>query len=81
MVTTIIFLSAIVFALALAGMAIGIILSNRRLKGSCGGIAGRQDGEGNLACEICTDPFPECTGDPNSQSIGRDKTRADPITE
>jgi hypothetical protein len=74
MATTIILLSVIVFALALAGMAVGVILSNRRLKGSCGGMAGRQDGEGNLVCEMCMDPSPECTGEPDSQSISQEGT-------
>ena len=62
MSTTFILLSTGVFALAIAGMAVGVIVSNRRLKGSCGGLAGRQDREGNLVCEMCTDPSPECQG-------------------
>ncbi|MBM7334173.1 MAG: (Na+)-NQR maturation NqrM [Alcanivorax sp.] len=40
----------VVLALLFAGMAIGVILSNKPLKGSCGGLAalGMKDG-----CEIC----------------------------
>lgn len=29
--------TAVIFGLAMAGMAIGVIVSNRELKGSCGG--------------------------------------------
>ena len=60
---TMILLTVLVFVLAVAGMAIGVILSNRRLKGSCGGMAGRQDVDGNLACDICSNPSPDCTGE------------------
>ncbi|MBC20855.1 MAG: hypothetical protein CMJ74_11425 [Planctomycetaceae bacterium] len=66
MSTTFVLLSIGVFALAIAGMAIGVILSNRRLKGSCGGLSGRQDREGNPVCEMCTDPSPECDAAPGS---------------
>lgn len=66
MPATLIVLSICVFALALAGMAVGVILSNRRLRGSCGGLAGRQDEEGNALCTICTDPSPDCSGTPGS---------------
>ena len=66
MPTTLILLSIGIFALAIAGMAVGVILSHRRLKGTCGGLAGRQDGEGNAVCEMCVDPSPECAGTPGS---------------
>lgn len=56
--------SACVFGLALAAMAIGVILSNRRIKGSCGGMAGLTDGQGRPLCEGCTNPSPECETDP-----------------
>lgn len=38
------------FGVALIGMAIGVILSNRKLKGSCGGL-GKLMGEDCLFCE------------------------------
>lgn len=39
-----------VLVLAIAGMAIGVILSNRKLKGSCGGL-GAVMGEDCMFCE------------------------------
>jgi FAD:protein FMN transferase len=61
-------ISAIVFAIALAGMAIGVLLSNRRIKGTCGGLAGMQDSSGKTACEMCSDPSPTCTGNPEQRA-------------
>ena len=55
-----------VFGVAIAGMAIGVIISNRRLKGSCGGLAGLQDDTGKTACELCTTPSELCSGNPNA---------------
>ncbi len=53
-------LAALVFGLAVAGMAIGVIISNRRLHGSCGGLEGLKDSRGNPLCEACTHPVAEC---------------------
>ncbi|MCA9241141.1 MAG: hypothetical protein KDA37_13115 [Planctomycetales bacterium] len=53
----------VVFGIALAGMAVGVILSNRCIKGSCGGLAGFKDEHGNSICEACTNPSPECRGE------------------
>lgn len=61
-------ISLLVFGVALAGMAIGVILSNRRLKGTCGGIAGLTDTSGKTACELCTNPSPTCGGKNNADS-------------
>lgn len=43
---TVVLLTIGIFAFAMTGMALGVILSNRRLKGSCGG-----SGE-DCVCEI-----------------------------
>ncbi len=53
-------LAAGVFGVAITGMAIGVILSNRRLRGSCGGLDGLKDAQGNPLCEACTHPAAEC---------------------
>ena len=43
-------ISLIVVSLAIAGMAVGVIFSNKKLKGSCGGL-GPVMGEDCLFCE------------------------------
>jgi thiamine biosynthesis lipoprotein len=48
-----------VFAIAIIGMAVGVIFSNRRLRGSCGGLNNMPGTEGS-ACEICQNPADEC---------------------
>jgi thiamine biosynthesis lipoprotein len=53
-------IAAIVFLLAIAGMAIGVILSNRRLQGSCGGLSSMQNGDTKPMCELCSVPPEEC---------------------
>jgi len=53
-------LAAVVFGLAVAGMSVGVIVANRRLRGSCGGLAGLKDEQGNPLCDACTQPAKEC---------------------
>lgn len=61
------FASLAIFVLAILGMAIGVILSNRRIKGTCGGLAGIRDDSGNTICEACTLPSDTCQGIPTEQ--------------
>lgn len=63
-------LAAVVFALALIGMSVGVIVSSRRLKGSCGGLAGLRDERGQTLCEACDNPAPDCSGDPRERFAG-----------
>jgi hypothetical protein len=51
------FLAAIaVFGLVMAGMAVGVIFSNRRIKGSCGGLNTMSDELGEPLCECGAAP-------------------------
>jgi len=50
-------LTIVILALIIAGMAIGAILQNKPITGSCGGV-GAALGEANYNCDICG-------GDPN----------------
>ncbi len=53
-------LTVVIFAIALCGLGIGVILSNRQLKGTCGGLQGLKDASGQSMCELCTTPKEEC---------------------
>lgn len=53
MMTTILFALG-VFALAFSGMAVGVIFSNRCIKGSCGGLANMEGAEDCSACGGCS---------------------------
>ena len=57
-------IAAGVFLIAVGGMSIGVIISNRRIQGSCGGLANMKDSDGKTMCEMCTKPSPDCSGNP-----------------
>jgi len=65
-----------VFAIALLGMAIGVIFGNRRLRGSCGGLAGFRDAQGLTPCDLCTNPSPTCTGKPDEAPSSADEKQS-----
>lgn len=54
------------FAVASLLMALGVIFSNRSLKGSCGGISGLTDEAGQPLCGMCSNPGEACEA--NGQS-------------
>lgn len=60
---TLLLAGVIIFGIALFGMAIGVLINNRSIQGSCGGLAGMQDDAGNTMCGVCSDPSPDCTGE------------------
>jgi hypothetical protein len=50
----------LIFAFAIAAMAIGVIFGKRRITGSCGGLANMRDSQGNISCALCTNPREQC---------------------
>tara|TARA_Y100000588_G_scaffold327596_1_gene362691 strand:+ start:380 stop:589 length:210 start_codon:yes stop_codon:yes gene_type:complete len=46
----------VVFGVVMVGMAVGVIFSNRRIKGSCGGLNAMQDDFGRPMCECGAPP-------------------------
>ena len=45
-----ILIASLVFALAICGLAVGFILNNKPLQGSCGGLSTLEEG---APCEFC----------------------------
>ncbi len=61
-------MSAVIFGIALLAMSIGVVVNGRRLRGSCGGLAGLKDEHGDTLCDACTNPSPTCQGEPLSDT-------------
>ena len=62
-------MALVVFAIAILGMSVGVLFSNRRLKGTCGGLTGLKDEQGQTLCEACTNPSDECAGLQTAQKV------------
>ena len=60
-------IALVVFILAFAAMAVGVILGDRRIQGSCGGLASR---EGDSDCELCGGLPSDCPDVDESESTG-----------
>jgi hypothetical protein len=57
-----------IFAVAISAMSIGVIFSDRRLKGSCGGLNNLRKLLGETPCAGCTESGPDCPlREPKSQ--------------
>ena len=57
-----IFVAAVLaFGIAMIGLAAGVIVSNRKLRGSCGGLNSLKDDQGRPMCEMCDTPTEDCT--------------------
>jgi hypothetical protein len=46
-------IAAVVLGLFILAMAVGVIFSNRQIKGSCGGLANMRDRDGSSPCMAC----------------------------
>lgn len=66
--TTYFLAALIVFSIVMAGMAIGVIVRGKRLRGSCGGLANLRDEHGDIQCFACGDPRSDCGGVENGRS-------------
>ena len=71
--------TAVVFGIAILAMSVGTIVANRRLQGSCGGMAGLKDEGGRTICDMCTRPSAECSGDPEADRMAAEE--AAPMNE
>ncbi len=56
-------LAFFVFALALIGMSVGVIFSDRRIRGSCGGLSHTGGKKGKIACDGCPSGGKNCSSD------------------
>ena len=58
------FVTLFVFGIALLAMAVGVLTGKTRIQGSCGGIGGRCEGNGEPSCDLCTvkNPVGESAG-------------------
>lgn len=61
--------AGVLFLIAVGGMAIGVLVSNRQIKGSCGGLASMPGSEEKSICELCTTPREECMNDELRQQM------------
>lgn len=69
--------AVLVFVVALIGMSVGVIFSNREIKGSCGGLAALKGGDGKSPCEICENRT-QC--DDYREAMEQDEPTANPTT-
>ena len=53
-------LTPLVFGIFFMCLAVGVIFSNKRLKGSCGGLANMTGEDGKSMCEICPNNESNC---------------------
>ncbi|MCA9048459.1 MAG: FAD:protein FMN transferase [Planctomycetaceae bacterium] len=76
--------AGVLFLIAVAGMAIGTILQNRQLKGSCGGLASMPGTDVRSPCEFCTKPIEQCSNPENrlrlQQAASGNPDEQEPLT-
>jgi hypothetical protein len=68
--------AAVIFLIAIAGMAIGTMLQNKSIKGSCGGLASMPGSDGKSICDLCTIPKDQCTNEELKQQMQQAAARS-----
>jgi thiamine biosynthesis lipoprotein len=68
-------LAAIVIALAIGGMSLGLLCSNRCLRGSCGGMRNLRDEHGHPVCDACCGSSPASDETPAADDQTLDSPR------
>ena len=63
-------LAFVVFIIALVAMSLGVMLSGRRIRGSCGGLAHMGGEHGKMACESCPSRGENCTSEQEAAEAG-----------
>lgn len=51
----------VIFGIAVAAMAVGVMFGRKRIQGSCGGIASLQSGSVSPECSVCSTPTEQCS--------------------
>ena len=68
-------LTPVVFGIFFLSLAVGVIFSNKRLKGSCGGLSNMPGEDGKSMCELCSNHGTECDDQPKTDSTRTTSTR------
>lgn len=68
---TTLILTFVILLLVVAGMALGVMLRGKPIKGSCGGIASLGMGK---ACDICGGDTTKCEKEGDDVAEGKDKS-------
>ena len=66
---TLLIAAFVAFALVMVAMAVGVIFSDRRIKGSCGGLSSMSDRYGQPMCECGAKPGSCGDGDKKSPEM------------
>lgn len=58
---TIFGITLLAFLLVIAGMAVGVVMGRREIRGSCGGLGNTAGSDGDPpSCSLCSDPDAAC---------------------
>ncbi len=56
----VVILTALIFAIILVGMGLGVMLRGKPISGSCGGLSSKTGEDGSVSCSLCSNPSDAC---------------------